>query len=303
MNDSTASAERVSSRASGGADQYAITYGLGEEMVVDIYINDGEVGLTAAVKKQLIHGMEIWGYLDGGDPAGYVQGGFLLWRQRKEAQPLVGVGGGGGHELAVDVLAVFVKDADLEAMTKQDLGSPCVGCAAASIDTSPGIPEVGKLPLPQETKGAHTEGEDGRHAGLQREETGGTKDGPISTKSRDKIDFVGELGGRVTTGGGVDGEGKVVVDTGGDATFEDNVDVGIMIVQMLCKAHGILDDLGSMELRNEQDVPGMVVPMESEEAYRGLMVQRCDPVRERGDVKNLAQAGRRREAAQEAAPR
>lgn len=126
MDNGAAGAQRICGRACGGADEYAVTNGLGQEMVVDVYVDDGEVRLTAAVQKQLIDGVEGRGYLDGRYPAGYVQGSLLLWGHGEETKPLVGVSGGGRHELAVDILAVLVKDANLEAMTQEDFGSRSV---------------------------------------------------------------------------------------------------------------------------------------------------------------------------------
>lgn len=87
-------------------------------MIVDVYVDDGEVRLPAAVEKQFVHSVKRRGDLDGLDPAGYVDGGLLLWGQRQETQPLVGVGGGRGHELAVYVLAVLVEYADFQAVAK-----------------------------------------------------------------------------------------------------------------------------------------------------------------------------------------
>lgn len=59
---------------------------------------------------------------------------------------------------------------------------------------------------------------------------------------------------------------------GGDAAFKNDVDVRVVVVQMLCKPHGILDDFGRVELGNEQDVPGILLPVESEEAYGGFVI-------------------------------
>lgn len=47
----------------------------------------------------------------------------------------------------------------------------------------------------------------------------------------------------------------------------------------------------------------MVLPVEGEQTYGGLMVQGRDPIRESGDIENLAQLGRRGEATQEAPER
>lgn len=67
----------------------------------------------------------------------------------------------------------------------------------------------------------------------------------------------------------------------GDAAFEDDVDIWMVIVKMLGETSGILDDPGSMELGNEQDVSWGLLPVESEKAYGGLLVGGANPVRER----------------------
>lgn len=61
---------------------------------------------------------------------------------------------------------------------------------------------------------------------------------------------------------------------------------------MLGKAYGILDNLGGVEFGDEQDVPGVAVPVESEEARGGLMVQGGDPVGQARDVEDVAARGR-----------
>lgn len=82
-----------------------------------------------------------------------------------------------------------------------------------------------------------------------------------------------------------------MVDAICDAAFKDDVDVWIVVVKMLGEAYGILNDLGSMELGDEEDVPWRLLPVEGEKAYRGLVVGRADPVREGGYVAYVSQRG------------
>lgn len=49
MNDGTAGAERISGRASRGADQDTIANSLGQEVVIDIDVDDGQVRLATTV--------------------------------------------------------------------------------------------------------------------------------------------------------------------------------------------------------------------------------------------------------------
>lgn len=86
-----------------------------------------------------------------------------------------------------------------------------------------------------------------------------------------------------------------MVDSVCDAAFKDDVDIWIIVVKMPDKAHGILDDLGSMELGDEQDIPWGVLPMEGEKAYGGLVVGGADPVRERSNIAYFSQRGCRGE--------
>lgn len=94
--------------------------------------------------------MKGWRHLDGRLPAGYAQGSLLLGTEGKQTQSLVGLGGRGGHQLAVDVAAILVVDADLETMSEKDLWFCRVTWGGTRIDTSPGIPKLSKLPLAQE---------------------------------------------------------------------------------------------------------------------------------------------------------
>lgn len=235
-------------------------------MVIDVYVNDSKMRLATTVEKQFVDSVKSRGDLDGLHPARYVDGSLLFGGQGEKTQALMGVGSGSGHELAVDILTLLVKDADFETMSKKDFGSTGVGSGATGVDAGPGISKVGKLPFTQETKGSHAERQDGRNAGLQGKKTGCTQDSAISAESCHKIDLVGELRSGVTLGRGVDGEGKIVVDAGSDAAFKNNIDIGVVVVQMLSKTYGILDNLQGVKLGDEQYVSGVVLPVKSEEA-------------------------------------
>lgn len=119
---------------------------------------------------------------------------------------------------------------------------------------------------------------------MKGEEARSTEDGAIAAKGGDQIDLVWELGGWIAAGGGIDGEGQVVVNSLGDAAFKDDVDIWMIVMEMLGETSGILDDPGSMELGNEKDVSGGLLPVESEKAYGGLLVGGADPVREGRDI-------------------
>lgn len=295
MNDGATSAERVGGGPRGRADEDAIAYCLGQEVVVDVYVNHGEVRLTTTVKQQLVDGVKSWGDLDGRDPIWIAKGRLLLGAQWHEAQPLVGLSSGGRHQQAIDILALVVVDADLETVAQEDLWAGGAGGYAAGIDPGPGVLVLGKLPLAQKAKGSHAERQDGGHSRVEGEEASGAQDGTIAAEGGDEVDLVREVGSRVAARGGINGEGQVVVNAGGDAVLEDNIDVWIVVVQVLCEANGVLDDLWSMQLGYQEDVSRGLLPVKVEQANRGLVVQRADPVRKRGYISNLEQRGRSRE--------
>lgn len=151
MDDSPTGAERVSGRASRSADQNAIADSLCQEVIIDINVNDGQMRLATAVQQQLVDGVKGRRNLDRRLPARYAQRSLLLGTQGKQTQSLVGLGGGSGHELAVDVLAFLVVDANLETVSQEDLRLCRVACRAAAVDTSPSIPKLGKFPLPKKS--------------------------------------------------------------------------------------------------------------------------------------------------------